>query len=494
MSALHMRWAGALALAFWMAAPATADVLRVGPGRTLTVPSQAAAQAKPGDVVLIDAGVYVGDVAVWRADDLTIRGVGGLARLEAGGQSAQGKAIWVVQGNRITIESIEFTGARVPDKNGAGIRQEGTHVTIRRCVFRDNENGILTSPNESSDILIEECEFDHNGHGDGYSHNLYVGHVRSLTVRSSYIHHARVGHNLKSRARKNVLLHNRIMDETDGNGSIQAEFPNGGEIIALGNVFHQGRETLNVNIISFGGEGQLYERNVLCVVNNTFVNDRQAGTFVQSGRDMDFALVANNLFIGAGRMMTGEGDMAGNLQLEDASFVDREHFDFRLRADSPAIDAGVDPGTFDGLSLLPEAQYRHESRSSGRSLEGGIDVGAFERGGEWSLMQQPLRRGSTATVVISRLEPGDFVFFLASFQGFGPGERVPGGQGLTLDLVGDVWLAGSTIANGSGTALLTSFVPADAPLGSVSSQALVFRKQQGRFVKTNVITASIQPD
>ena len=121
-----------------------AVTLEVGPGRALTRPSQAAAIAQDGDVVAIDAGTYTGDVATWRANGLTLRGVGGRAHLVANGQSAQGKAIWVIQGNNTTVEAIEFSGAAVRDRNGAGIRQEGAGLTVRDCSFHDNENGILT--------------------------------------------------------------------------------------------------------------------------------------------------------------------------------------------------------------------------------------------------------------------------------------------------------------------------------------------------------------
>lgn len=78
-------------------------VLHVGPGEQFQVPSQAAAVAHDGDDVQIDAGLYVGDVAVWRANNLTIEGVGGFAHLDAAGQSAQGKAIWVIQGSNTTV-------------------------------------------------------------------------------------------------------------------------------------------------------------------------------------------------------------------------------------------------------------------------------------------------------------------------------------------------------------------------------------------------------
>jgi hypothetical protein len=91
-------------------------------------------------------------------------------------------------------------GAKVPDKNGAALRLEGTNFTLRNSFLHDNENGILSNANTSSNIVIEYTEFGHNGYGDGYSHNLYIGNVGSLTFRYNYSHDANVGHNLKSRA------------------------------------------------------------------------------------------------------------------------------------------------------------------------------------------------------------------------------------------------------------------------------------------------------
>src|SRR5262245_2085683 len=67
-------------------------VLRVGHERALKTPARAAALAQDGDVVEIDAGTYEGDAAVWRANRLILRGVGGRARVVAAGAHAEGKA------------------------------------------------------------------------------------------------------------------------------------------------------------------------------------------------------------------------------------------------------------------------------------------------------------------------------------------------------------------------------------------------------------------
>lgn len=106
----------------------------------------------------------------------------------------------MIQGANTTVENIEFSGCRVPDKNGAGIRQEGPGLTVRHCSFHDNENGMLAGANPDSVILVEYSEFNHNGAGDGQSHNIYIGKVKSFTLQYCWSHRASVGHLVKSRA------------------------------------------------------------------------------------------------------------------------------------------------------------------------------------------------------------------------------------------------------------------------------------------------------
>jgi Right handed beta helix region len=344
--------------------PAAARVISVGPQRPLVAPSAAAAVARDGDVVEIDAGTYSGDVATWRANRLVIRGVGGPVVLDAAGQSAEGKAIWVIAGNRTTIEGVTFTNARVPDANGAGIRQEGSGLTLRGCVFRANQMGILAGDNPTSDILIERSEFDRNGEGDGQSHNIYVNHVRSFTLRFSWSHDARVGHQVKSRALRTNILYNRI-DDGAGDGSYSIDLSNGGDARIVGNLIQQGPNSPNTGIVSYAAEGATNPVHRLRVASNTVVNAlAPRGTFVVNADPATRALVVNNLLTG-GTLLIGPGRLPRNLIAAGGD---------SLAPGSPAINRGVATVP----ALRPRLEYVHPANATPRPRVGRLDIGAFE--------------------------------------------------------------------------------------------------------------------
>ena len=340
----------------------SATVWQVGPTRTYTVPSQVMPLVNHYDTVEIDAGLYLGDVGTWTKDSLLIRGVGGLAHMRANGQHAQGKAIWVVQGDNTTIEWIEFSEASVFDNNGAGIRLEGTHLTIRVCYFHNNENGILAGDNSNSNILIEFSEFGYNGYGQGYTHNLYINHVNSLIFRYCYSHHANVGHCLKSRAYINLIMYNRIMDEQTGDASMLVDIPNGGLTYIVGNILMQGANAVSKRMITYGTEGYSNPVRKAYIYNNTLHNERHTGEFVVVQNGVTSAKVFNNIFTGIGTQVVGPAWTQNNyyeLDPANVGFVDFINYDYHLTDFSGAINGGTDTVT-DGIRiLLPFSEYVH---------------------------------------------------------------------------------------------------------------------------------------
>ncbi len=242
--------------------------------------------------------------------------------------------------------------------------------------------GLLTGGPSDSDIVIESSEFYNNTvpgyelHGN-IGHNIYVGPVRSFTLRRSYVHHARIGHNVKSRARRNYILYNRLMDEAEGAASYIVDLPDGGLSYLIGNIVQQGPRAENWALVSYAAEGGREAARGLYVVNNTFVNDRGSGVFIVN-RASAPALVYNNIFAGHGKVLQGPGELAGNLTDSEPRFVDGARYDFRLTAGSPAIDAGEEPGMAAGFALTPVEQYVHPLASAPRVARGPLDAGAFE--------------------------------------------------------------------------------------------------------------------
>ncbi len=210
--------------------------------------------ARDGDTIEVEPGDYRGDVSVWPQSDLTIRGLGERPRLIADGKDAEGKGIMVLRGKRVRIENLEFRGARVRDRNGAGIRVENGPLTISNSTFIDNENGILAGNLDTIEIAIEHSSFEANGQSDGSAHNLYVGTIGRLDVAGCQFSRSRVGHLLKSRASVNNVRYCRLTCE-DGTSSYELEFPNGGRTTVIGNLIQQGPASENSTVVSVWGRG-----------------------------------------------------------------------------------------------------------------------------------------------------------------------------------------------------------------------------------------------
>lgn len=369
--------------------------LEVGPSKKIRTIAHAAKIARSGDTIMVEPGVYAGDVAVFTQDRLTIKAAGGRARLNANGASAEGKAIWVVRGGSITVENFEFVGARVRDHNGAGIRFEKGRLVLRNCLFRDNENGILTASDKDAELEIENSEFERNGTVEGYGHQLYAGQIASLKVTGSYFHHAVGGHLLKSRAARNIVMYNRLTDEEGGEASYELEFPNGGQAYVVGNIIAQSATTQNPAIVAIGLEGYRWPRNALYLINNTLIDGRASdGNFLRAAPGLQSLKAMNNLLV-AGRnhdfapfsadpkgtmrdpaktvrladpgIRQGDdgtkAELRNNFVASREEFVQASRFDYRVRDRSALAGKFQPPGTADGIDLTPRAEYAHPAQS-----------------------------------------------------------------------------------------------------------------------------------
>ncbi|HUI93070.1 MAG TPA: right-handed parallel beta-helix repeat-containing protein [Chitinivibrionales bacterium] len=364
-----------------------ARTLLVGPARSYKTPCDASGALQDGDTVMIDTGTYLDQACIWAASNTVIRGVSEFAHLKPPAVIPNGKAVLVISGNNTTVENIEFSNATVPDQNGAGIRQEGSNVTIRHCYFHDNEDGILGG---SGNVVIEYSEFYHNGFGDGYSHNMYISACDTFTLRFSFTHASNEGHTIKSRAFRNYILYNRIASEDDST-SYEINLPNAGTSFIIGNVIEQGPKSNNSAILDYGSEGLSGHDTALYVVDNTFVNDKHSGTFISISNTQNKPKVCNNLFVGGGTVCNRQMDSAANIVTNAPAFVDSAHYNYHLTALSPGIDKGADPGSVAGFSLTPVSQYVYNCSGEPRTVIGSaIDVGAFEYGSSGTLNRVPV--------------------------------------------------------------------------------------------------------
>lgn len=360
-----------------------------------------------GDTILIEAALYADHPQVSFAQSgLLIKGINGRPRLEAGNKLAtnsNGKAILVLSGSDCIVENIEFANAAVPDHNGAGIRQEGCNLTVRYCFFNGNEMGLLGGNLSPCTVLVEHCIFRNNGSpaNPGYQHNIYINHIDTFIFRYNYSVDAIAdGHEVKSRAHVNIITYNHISNRNTKD-SRNIDLPNGGVALIMGNLLEQGEASSNSNMLGFGMEGLTNrDPHALWVVNNTFVNYKTKGNFIQVKDGTDSLFVVNNILVGAktGGLITGSSnwmDSSSNFvsdDISDAGFVYSHPTFYGLLPGSPCLNTGkllnrrVGP-----YSLIPRHEYVDTANFKARIGDSRIDLGAFEAASTSSVVGRDIR-------------------------------------------------------------------------------------------------------
>lgn len=363
-------------------------VYQVGPGKTFATPSQAvlaaeaSALAVAGVVIEIDAGDYIDDVFSTSLSNVTFRGVNGRAHMKFTGSAiSNGKAIWVLKGSRVKVENIEFSGAKVTDTNGSGIRRQsvpGDVISLCNVYMHDNQSGFL---GHGGKIIMEFSEFANNGFGDGYSHNIYIDDNAGdteLLFYFNYSHHANVGHTLKTRAKVNDIRYNRLMDEASGQSSYLLDMPNGGDATVIGNVIQQGGNSKNNTLVSYGTT-LLRGGDTLLFAHNTLVNDYGSGNFIFYNSATPVVEVQDNLLVGINTSLIDANLANTNVVLNSESFQNTAGYDYHLTAQSQARDfAGAAPLLLNQVDVTPVYEYVYDLDRGLRADDGMRDAGAFE--------------------------------------------------------------------------------------------------------------------
>ena len=286
--------------------------LNVGAGQAYATLSAAVAASRSGDTIAVQAGTYVNDFATI-SKDISIVGVGGMANFVATQAPPNGKGIFVTQGN-VTIENLSFSGAAVPDKNGAGIRYEGGNLVVINSYFHDNQDGILANSAPNGTIRIVGSEFANNGAGDGYSHNLYVNNIASLVIDNSYFHDANLGHEIKSRALSTTITNSRVYDG-NSTASYSIDLPNGGVGVIQNNVIQQGPNSDNPAIIHYGGESAAYAGSSLLIEDNVVVNDMSGSSsarLLSNATTVTGTVTGNSVYgLTSGQIASGPATVSG---------------------------------------------------------------------------------------------------------------------------------------------------------------------------------------
>jgi hypothetical protein len=383
------------------AALAPAATIQVGPTRTYTTVAAGYTTAVDGDTIEIDSGTYVGANGWVRIgkNNLTFRGVGATRPvLDANHSATATKGIFVVDltgSGNLTVENLEFANAYISSGSGgnaAGIRYQPAALpatlTVRNCYFHDNQNGILTNGGTTLDVFIEYSEFNHNGFGDGQSHNMYINNARNFTLQYCYSHDANNGHEVKTRANNNYILYNLLSSE-NGFGGRNVQLAQGGVGYIIGNVIQKGPNCTNNELIAYGGEGT-NTNPYLYVVNNTLVNLREnLVTFLMMNNSTSAgtAVMKNNIIqwrnsqdTVVGGSYAGQVVQTTNWITTNAALSNIGNHDYHLTsASTGAINLGTAPGTgYNSVSLVPVYQYIHPTSIVSRPTDATIDIGAYE--------------------------------------------------------------------------------------------------------------------
>jgi hypothetical protein len=298
-----------VALALLTGSMVHADIITVDPKNgPLKLLDFGAMRVASGDTLVIANGVYR-ECAVFKASNITIRAQTP-GKVIIRDQSCNGKGILVITGNNVVVEGLVLQGARVADGNGAGIRFEGSGLTVRNMTFIENQNGILSNGAPDSTITIENSVFDRNGtceNAAGCAHAIYINQAALLKVVDSRFVGTRSGHHIKSRATKTIVQDNIIDDGATGTASYAIQLAQGGDGLITGNTITKGPRAENTSTAIFiGGEGDNPFTAPVLISGNTFINKTGVKPYFVYNASGNVVRVVKNTITGTAVLVSGK--------------------------------------------------------------------------------------------------------------------------------------------------------------------------------------------
>jgi hypothetical protein len=444
-------------------------ILTVGSGQQFGTVKAAVAASHDGDTLYVQAGTYLNDSAIINTK-ISIIGVGGMVHFIANQPLANGKA-FLVTNTDVTLDHVEFSGAKVSDNNGAGIRYQAGNLTITNSYFHNNQDGLLAATYNGGSITISNSEFAHNGTVNGLGHNLYVNGIDNLTATNSYFHDAIVGHELKSRAANTVLLNDRFVDG-NSTASYSIDLPNSGNAIIKDDIIQQGPNSQNPAMISYGEEitKPQWTSSSLLVQSNTFVN--QLKTLSARGVVNDNSLAASlvdNHFYGltAAQIARGDNIQTGDVTLATAPAISIAH-PFAKSAWDDLISGGTGNDTLNGTA-------KHDLFVGGA----GSDTFVIASGGSSDTIAD-FAAGATASDVVKLVGYGlsSFSGVVAAMTQHGADVLLNLGKGETLTFqnhkVADFVANDFTFSNSLTTSLQSFSLTSSSQTATISSDSFAF--------------------
>jgi Right handed beta helix region len=242
------------------------------------------------DTISVVPGVYTEHAAVGvmisvNRNNLTLKSATPGVKWVIDAQGREDHGITSQDGRSYTIEDCEirniykYTNTWYPA--GVGGQTGVQNVTLRRCYIHDTHQGLkFGTSSQSSNVLLEDCQFCDNGWMDQFYHNIYVDDINSFTMRGCWSRMSKArgdsgvglnegswGHLVKSRARTTVIEGCRLtMEHADANRCL--DLPNGGDVTIRGNLielcsmaspyassYNQADGHWYTQLISYGVEG-----------------------------------------------------------------------------------------------------------------------------------------------------------------------------------------------------------------------------------------------
>ncbi|RFB05839.1 right-handed parallel beta-helix repeat-containing protein [Parvularcula marina] len=305
-------------LFFTSSAAMALEIIEVTPGEGLAAAIRSSAA---GDELHLAEGRYTArDIRI--PHDLTIIGEGEVI-LSSPQPVAKGLLVSLT-GVDLTVRGLRFEGAVSPDKNGAGIRFEGSDLVIEDCVFLENEDGILATGDHDGSIRIRRSSFIRNGHGDGFSHGVYQSNGAVFEVTQSRFSGTKVGHHLKILA-GDITVTGNSFDDGEGRTSYVLDVPAAGKTVFSGNSILRRRSADQNTLVNFstrrGDHGGSME-----ISGNSIVSEKTNLRILRNPEKLP-ATINGNAVSKVRRIGENEGE-EGSFHLQPAPEYDMS---FRLR-------------------------------------------------------------------------------------------------------------------------------------------------------------------